>query len=75
MVKDPWQRILLLTFLILVINGLYMYMFPPATRDPVIQIAYSRFKDEVRLDNVAAVTIQGEVLTGRFAEPLATASR
>ena len=56
MVKDPWQRILLLTFLILVINGLYMYMFPPATRDPVIQIAYSRFKDEVRLDNVAAVT-------------------
>ena len=72
MVKDPWQRILLLTFLILVINGLYMYMFPPATRDPVIQIAYSRFKDEVRLDNVAAVTIQGEVLTGRFTEPLAT---
>jgi cell division protease FtsH len=72
MMKDPWQRVLLLTFLILIINGFYVYMFPPATREPVIQIAYSRLKDEIRLDHVAAVTIQGEVLTGRFTEPLAT---
>ena len=72
MMKDPWHRVLLLTFLVLVINGLFVYMFPPATREPVIEIAYSRFKDEVRLDHVAAVTIQGEVLTGRFTEPLAT---
>jgi len=72
MMKDPWQRVLLLTFLVLVINGFYVHMFPPATREPVIQIAYSRLKDEIRLDHVAAVTIQGEVLTGRFTEPLAT---
>jgi cell division protease FtsH len=72
MMKDPWQRVLLLTFLVLVINGVYVQMFPPATREPVIQIAYSRLKDEIRLDHVAAVTIQGEVLTGRFTEPLAT---
>ena len=72
MMKDPWQRVLLLTFLVLVINGLFVYMFPPVTREPVIEIAYSRFKDEVRLDHVAAVTIQGEVLTGRFTEQLAT---
>ncbi len=72
MMKDPWQRVLLLTFLVLVINGLLVYMFPPVTREPVIEIAYSRFKDEVRLDHVAAVTIQGEVLTGRFTEQLAT---
>ena len=72
MLKDPWQRILLLTFLVLVINGWYMLMFPPAPREPVIQIAYSRLKDEIRLDHVAAVTIQGEVLTGRFTEQLAT---
>ncbi|MDG5467332.1 ATP-dependent zinc metalloprotease FtsH [Deltaproteobacteria bacterium IMCC39524] len=72
MMKDPWHRVLLLTFLVLVINGLFVYMFPPVTREPVIEIAYSRFKDEVRLDHVAAVTIQGEVLTGRFTEQLAT---
>ena len=72
MMKDPWQRVLLLTFLVLVINGVYVQMFPPATREPVIQIAYSRLKDEIRLDHVAAVTLQGEVLTGRFTEPLAT---
>ncbi|MFC1779651.1 ATP-dependent zinc metalloprotease FtsH [Thermodesulfobacteriota bacterium] len=72
MMKDPWQRVLLLTFLVLVINGVYVQMFPPATREPVIEIAYSRLKDEIRLDHVAAVTIQGEVLTGRFTEPLAT---
>ena len=72
MMKDPWHRVLLLTFLVLVINGLFVYMFPPATREPVIEIPYSRFKDEVRLDHVAAVTIQGEVLTGRFTEQLAT---
>ncbi|MCK4508816.1 MAG: AAA family ATPase, partial [Desulfuromonadales bacterium] len=47
-------------------------MFPPATREPVIQIAYSRFKDEVRLDHVAEITIQGEALIGSFTEPLAT---
>ena len=72
MMKDPWHRVLLLTFLVLVINGVYVQMFPPATREPVIQIAYSRLKDEIRLDHVAAVTLQGEVLTGRFTEPLAT---
>ena len=72
MMKDPWHRVLLLTVLILVINGLYLHLFPPATREPVIQIAYSRFKDEIRLDHVVSVTIQDEVLTGRFTEPLAT---
>jgi cell division protease FtsH len=72
MLKDHWQRVLLLTILMLAINGLYVYLFPPAVREPVIQVAYSRFKDEVRLDHVAAVTIQGDVLTGRFTEPLAT---
>ncbi len=72
MLKNPWQRILLVTFLVLTVNGLYLYMFPPATREPVIPIAYSRFKDELRQDHVAEVTIQGEVLTGSFTVPLAT---
>ena len=72
MLKNPWQRILLVTFLVLAVNGLYLHMFPPATREPVIQIAYSRFKDEVRLDHVAEITIQGEALIGSFTEPLAT---
>ena len=72
MLKDPWQRVLLVAFLVLAVNGLYFYMFPPATREPVIQIAYSRFKEELRQDHVAEITIQGEVLTGSFTEPLAT---
>lgn len=66
LLKDPWQRILLMMVLIVVANGLFVYLFPQASADPVAELAYSRFKTELRQGQVAAVTIQGELLTGQF---------
>jgi len=73
MAFNPWQRLLLVMALILALNGAYLYFFPPAPAVPVAEIAYSRFKTELRQGHVTEVTIQGNSLTGQFGEeqPLA----
>jgi cell division protease FtsH len=54
--------------LILAVNSVYFHFFPPQGLMPVAEIAYSRFKTELRQDHVLNVTIQGESLDGRFIE-------
>lgn len=66
--KDPWQRFLLIMLLIIMTNGVYVYLSPQSTAVPVAEIAYSRFKTELRQGHVAEVTIQGEDLSGKFIE-------
>lgn len=68
MLKNPWHRFLLVMALILVVNSVYFQFFPPQGLVPVAEIAYSRFKTELRQDHVLNVTIQGESLGGRFIE-------
>jgi cell division protease FtsH len=68
MMNNPWQRILLLMLLILALNIVYLYLFPQPTLDPVAEISYSLFKDELRQGHIADVTIQGENLSGQFTE-------
>jgi cell division protease FtsH len=68
MMNNPWQRFLLLMLLILAINVVYLYLFPQPTLDPVAEISYSLFKDELRQGHIADVTIQGENLSGQFTE-------
>ena len=68
MMNNPWQRILLLMLLILALNVVYLYLFPQPTLDPVAEISYSLFKDELRQGQIADVTIQGENLSGQFTE-------
>ncbi|NOQ50659.1 MAG: ATP-dependent zinc metalloprotease FtsH [Desulfuromonadaceae bacterium] len=74
MLKEPWQRILLLMVLVFAVNGLFLLIFPPTEQDPVARIAYSRFKNELVRDRIAEVTLQGEGLSGLFWEPLSLSS-
>ena len=70
MLKEPWQRLLLLMVLLLAINSIYFYLFPPTEAEPVAKVAYSQFKNDLRLDRIAEVTIQGSELSGTYLEPL-----
>ena len=74
MLKDPWQRLLLLMVLVFAVNGLFLLIFPPTEQDPVARIAYSRFKNELSRERIAEVTLQGEGLSGIFWEPLSLSS-
>ncbi len=68
MLKDPWHRFILMLVLFMVVNGVYLSLFPQATAKPVAEIAYSRFKTDLRQGHVAEVTIQGDSLSGLFIE-------
>lgn len=70
MLKNPWHRFLLVMALVLAANSLYYYFYPQTELEPVAEIAYSRFKSELRQGHVADVTIEGAVLTGRFFEEI-----
>lgn len=68
MLKNPWHRFLLVMALVLTVNSAYFHFFPPQGLVPIAEIAYSHFKDELRLNQISEVTIQGENLGGRFFE-------
>lgn len=74
MLQNPWQRFLLVLALIMVVNGVYYSIFPQSGPVPVAELAYSRFKDELRQGRIAEVTIQGESLNGRFVVELSFAA-
>jgi cell division protease FtsH len=63
--REPWQRMLLVLALLLLVNVGYVWLFPPQ-RESVADIPYSRFKQELAADHVASVTMQGEQLHGSF---------
>lgn len=66
MLKNPLQKYLLGMLLIIGLNSLYFHYFPSAVQKPSAEIAYSRFKTELRQEHIAEVTIQGERLIGLF---------
>jgi cell division protease FtsH len=65
--KNPWQRVLLVMALVVVVNIVFIAIFPPEAPEPVAEIAYSQFKQELRNGRVGEVTLQGENLNGTFA--------
>ena len=62
----PWQRVLLVLALVVIINIVFLAVFPPQTPEPVAEIAYSQFRQELKNDRVAEVVMQGEDLNGTF---------
>ena len=62
-----WQRILLFFALILGLNAAFLFFYPPSQPEPVVSIPYSLFKQELKNDQVKAVLLQGEKLSGQFA--------
>lgn len=66
MLKNPLHRLLLVMLLVLGVNSLYFHYFPPSDQTSIAEIAYSRFKTELRQEHIAEVTIQGESLSGLF---------
>ncbi|MGW8313127.1 MAG: ATP-dependent zinc metalloprotease FtsH [Desulfuromonadales bacterium] len=64
--KNPFQRIFLLMVLLVGVNVLYLYFFPPQQPEPVAEIDYSLFKSELKKGKVAEVVMQGSDLSGRF---------
>ncbi|MDT8420418.1 MAG: ATP-dependent zinc metalloprotease FtsH [Desulfuromonadales bacterium] len=74
MLQNPWHRFLLVMALVLAANSLYLYFNPQTEPEPVAEIAYSRFKNELRQGHVVAVTIEGTLLTGRFLDAISFSS-
>ncbi len=68
MMNNPWQRFLLVMLLVVALNGLYLYLYPQQLSLSVAEISYSRFKTELRQNQIAAVTIKGDSLSGKFFE-------
>ena len=66
MLKNPLQRLLLVMLLVFAVNGIYLHYFPQAGQIPVAEVAYSRFKAELKQGHIAEVTLQGGNLTGQF---------
>ncbi len=66
---EPWQRVLQVMLLVLLVNAAYLYFFPPQ-QEPVAEIPYSRFKQELSQDRVSKVLMQGESLAGDFRAPV-----
>ena len=60
--------------LLLVINSVYVAIFPPQPLEPAAEIAYSQFKQELKNGHVAEVTLQGQNLNGIFATEISLTS-
>jgi len=67
--KNPGQRLLLVLLLLLLVNGVYLALYPHRAA-PVAEISYSRFKQELAKDQVKSVLLQGESLSGVFRAPV-----
>jgi cell division protease FtsH len=65
----PPRRAWLTFLLILLANFFLMRLIAPSEEEP-ITIPYTVFKQQVTAGNVAAIYSQGEVIEGRFADPV-----
>jgi cell division protease FtsH len=68
--KNLGQRILLVMALMVGVNMLSLYFFPPETPEPIAEITYSLFKQKLKAGSVAEVTLQDEGLSGSFSEEI-----
>jgi cell division protease FtsH len=68
--KGPWRQLLLLLLLLVAFNFVYLSSIPQPAAP--LEISYSRFKHELRSDNISEVVIQGDALSGEFREAVAS---
>ncbi len=65
-----WHRLLLLMVLLLFLNGLYTLMLPPQPTEETAAIGYSLFKQLLKDDQIAEVTLEDDKLSGHFYNPV-----
>ena len=65
--KKLWRQILVLVAVVVFFNYLYWAM-TPQQQEATTPISYSRFKEELRRDNIEQLVFQGQGISGRFRE-------
>lgn len=68
--KNFWRQMVVLVVIVFFFNYLYLTM-TPKRQDPVINVSYSRFKVELKRDNVEKLVFQGQGMSGEFREAVA----
>ncbi len=66
MPKSIWRNLLIFLFVVLVFN--FFYTMPSPDQDASHSISYSRFKKEIKEENISRITVQGNTITGEFRE-------
>ncbi|MBE0597729.1 MAG: ATP-dependent metallopeptidase FtsH/Yme1/Tma family protein, partial [Desulfuromonadales bacterium] len=67
--KNLWKQLVFILFLVLIFNYFYLASVPPP-QEPSAAISYSRFKEELRQDNIEEITLQQSQVEGRFRQPM-----
>src|SRR6056297_283115 len=68
--NSTWNRLLQLLLVVLILNGLYTIMAPPPAPEKSAEIGYSLFKQFLKDDQIAEVTLKGDSLSGLFYAPV-----
>jgi cell division protease FtsH len=71
--NSTWNKLLLLMALLLVLNGLYAITSPPQPTEKSAEIGYSLFKQLLKDDQIAEVTLEVGRLSGNFYAPVGLA--
>lgn len=68
--KNFWRQMVVLVAIVVFFNYLYLALAPKG-QDPVVNISYSRFKAELKQDNIEKLVFQGQEMRGEFREAIA----
>jgi cell division protease FtsH len=68
--KNFGPRILLVFGLLMGLNLVYAYFFPPQPSEPVAEIPYSFFKQQLQAGAISEVVLQGQNITGNFSQAI-----
>lgn len=64
--NSSWNRVVLFMLAIIALNTGFAYLFPTQPQEPQALIPYSRFKQILKDNNVAEVTLEEKRMRGRF---------
>ncbi len=67
--KNFWRQMVVLVAIVFFFNYLYLTLAPKG-QDPVVNISYSRFKTELKQDNIEKLEFQGQGMSGEFREAI-----
>jgi cell division protease FtsH len=67
MPKNFWKQIIVVLLLVIAFNYFFIALSPPEP-NVAVPISYSRFKTELRQNNIAEITFQESSVHGRFRE-------
>ena len=65
MSKNIWKQVLFILALVVAFNYFYISSVP-TQQETALEISYSRFKGELKKNNIREITIQGETVRGEF---------